>query len=187
MSCCKFGGNLPKGDCCLALGGLKGSIYAANICDIAGYTITTNAVTAITMGVDPLTTDPYFWYQIDFKKNTAGFNNEAAIGNNRYVNQTVTFSVEGLTTASLLVLEELLTAEVVFIVTDNRGVNHLLGRLSGLMVTEGNIGAGIAADDLYGATLTFGGGEAEVSKRVASGTTIEVSDGAGGVITVTLP
>ncbi len=187
MSCCKFNGNLPKANCGMKKGGLRGSIYAANVCEIASYTFTSGAVSAITMEVDPLTTNPYFWYQIDFKQNTAGFNNEAQVGNNTYVNQSITFSVEGLTAASLAVLEDLMTAEVVFIVTDNLGVNHLLGRLDGLMLSEGTVGAGIEADDMYGATLTFIGGETELSKIVASGTTIEVYDGVSSTITVTLP
>lgn len=186
MSCCKFNGNLPKGVCGMAKGGLKGSIYAVNVCEIASYTKSGKNITAITMEIDPLTTNPYFWYQIDFKQNTAGFNNELQAGNNRYMNQSITFSVEGLTAASLAVLEQLMTAEVVFIVTDNRGVNHLLGRLDGLMASEATIGAGIEADDLYGATLTFIGGEVETSNIVASGTAIEVWDGTAAV-TVTLP
>jgi hypothetical protein len=184
MSCCKFNGNLPKVACGMSKGGLKGSIYAANVCEIASYTFTTGAVSAITMAVDPLTTNPYYWFQIDFKKNTAGFTNEAQVGNNTYVNQSISFSVEGLTAASLAVLEDLMTAEVVFIVTDNRGVNHILGRLDGLMVSEATVGAGVEADDLYGATLTFTGGETELSKIVASGTTIDVWDGTAAVAVV---
>lgn len=184
--CCKFNGNLDKANCGMAKGGLKGTIYAANFCEIASYTKTGKNVTGITMGVDPLTTNPYYFYQIAFKNGTAGFNNEIQIGNNTFANQTITFSVEGLTPTSLAVLEELTTAEVVFIVTDARGVNHIIGRLEGMTLSAGVIGAGVAADDMYGATLTFLSEETELSNIVASGVTIDVWDGAAAV-SVTLP
>lgn len=186
MSCCKFNGNLPKGVCGMTKGGLKGSIYAANLCEIASYTASGKNITAITMEIDPLAV-PYYWFQIDFKKGTAGFNNEIQVGNNTFVNQSITFSVESLTPASLATLEDMMVAEVVFIVTDSRGVNHLLGRLEGLKVSESSVGAGAGDDDIYGATLTFSGGETELSNIVASGTTIQVWDGVSAAVTVTLP
>jgi hypothetical protein len=186
--CCKINGGIDKGVCGMAKGGLKGTIYAANFCEIASYTKTGKNVTAITMEVDPLTSDPYFFYKIAFKNGTAGFNNEAQIGNNTFSNQTLTFSAEGLTPTSLATLEQLMTAEVVFIVTDARGVNHLLGRLEGMTISAATIGAGTAVDDLYGATLTFLGEETELSNIVASGTTINVWDStAAAAVTVTLP
>lgn len=184
--CCKFNGNLDKAGCGMAKGGLKGTIYAANFCEIAGYTKTGKNVTAVTMEIDPLTTDPFYFYQIAFKNGTAGFNNEAQIGNNTFQNQTLTFSIEGITAASLQVLEELQTAEVVFIVTDARGVNHILGRLEGMTISASTVGAGTANTDMYGGTLTFLGEETELSNIVASGTTINVWDGTAAV-TVTLP
>ena len=184
--CCKFNGNLDKAGCGMAKGGLKGTIYAANFCEIAGYGKTGKNVSAVTMEVDPLTTDPFYFYQIAFKNGTAGFNNETQVGNNTFQNQTLTFGVEGLTAASLAVLEELMTAEVVFIVTDARGVNHLLGRLEGMTISAATVGAGTAVDDMYGATLTFLGEEAELSNIVASGTTINVWNGTAAV-SVVLP
>ena len=184
--CCKFNGNLDKAGCGMAKGGLKGTIYAANFCEIAGYGKTGKNVTAVTMEIDPLTGDPFYFFQIAFKNGTAGFNNEAQIGNNTFANQTLTFVVEGLTAASLAVLEELMTAEVVFIVTDARGVNHLLGRLEGMTVSAATVGAGTAVGDVYGASLTFLGEEAELSNIVASGTTINVWDGTAAV-SVVLP
>lgn len=186
MSCCKFAGNLTQSACGMSKGGLKGSIYAVSLCEIDEITIANKTASAITMKTDPLTTNPFYWYEIQYKKGTAGFNNELAIGNNTFANQSITFAVEGLTAASLQTLEELATAEVVFICTDTRGINHLLGRLDGLKASAGTVGAGIAADDLYGATMTFTGGETELSNLVASGTTIDVWDGAA-VVSVTLP
>jgi len=184
--CCKFNGNIDKAGCGMAKGGLKGTIYAANFCEIASITKTGKNVTAITMEIDPLTTDPFYFFQIAFKNGTAGFNNEVQVGNNTFANQTITFSVEGLTVTSLEVLEQLMTAEVVFVVTDARGVNHILGRLEGMTVSAATVGAGTASDDLYGATLTFLSEEGELSNIVASGTTLNVWDGAAA-ITVTLP
>lgn len=186
MSCCKFNGNLTQSACGMSKGGLKGSIYAANLCEISAITISNKTASAITMKTDPLTTNPFYWFELQFKKGTAGFSNELQIGNNTFSNQSVTFSVEGLTATALQTLQELATADVVFIVTDSKNVNHLLGRLEGLKASAGNIGAGTAADDLYGATLTFTGGETELSNLVASGVTIEVWDGTAAV-TVTLP
>lgn len=184
--CCKISGGIDKGICGMAKGGLKGTFYAANYCEIASYTKTGKTVTGITMEVDPLTTDPYYWFPIAFKANSAGFNNEAQIGNNTFVNQSLTFSTEGLTAASLSILEQMMTAQLVFIVTDTRGVNHLLGRLEGMVISAGVVGAGVVADDIYGATLTFLSGETELSNIVQSGVIIDVWDGSA-VVPVTLP
>lgn len=186
--CCPFSGNIEKFRCGMAKGGLKGAIYAANVCEIDEITSSTSdkSFDAITMLIDPLTTNPYFWYEINFKKGSAGFLNELQKGNNTFNNQTLTFAIEGITAASLAVLESMSTAQVVFIVTDYQGVNHLLGRIDGLEMTASSYGSGTAQDDIYGGTITFSAGEPEFSNIVASGTTIEVFNGTT-TDTVTLP
>jgi hypothetical protein len=162
-------------------GGLKGEIYVANLGEITDISSTTNDknMDTITMAIDPLTTLPYFWYRIQFKKNTAGLNNEVQFGNNIFVNQSVTFTIEGITADSLAVLEQMVDGEAVFIAKDYEGVAHVLGRIGGLTASAMTVGTGTVADDLYGGVITFSSEEPELSNIVVAGTTIEVLDSTG--------
>jgi len=168
-------------------GGLNGVIYVANLSEIASITSSTNdkVYDAITMNVDPITTNPYYWFQISFKKNSAGLNNEGQFGNNIFVNQSISFTVEGITATSLQVLTDMLDGEAVFIAKDWYGETHLLGRVGGLSMSAIGYGTGAAGDDLYGGEITFSSEEPELSNLIASGTTIDVWDGSG-TVTVTL-
>lgn len=188
LYCTPITGNINKYICGTRRGGLVGEIYVANLGEIADISSTTSDknMDTITMEIDPLTTNPYFWYRIVFKKNTAGLNNEAQFGNNIFINQTLTFTVEGITAESLEVLQNMVDGEAVFIAKDYQGVAHVLGRISGLMMSAMSYGTGAAADDLYGGEITFSSEEPEMSNIVVAGTTIEVSDGAGGVEVITL-
>ena len=151
LFCTPIVDNLNGKICGTRRGGLNGVIYVANLGQIADISSTTNDknMDTITMAINPLTTNPYFWYQISFKKNTAGASNEVQFGNNIFVNQTITFTVEGITADSLAVLEQMVDGEAVFIAKDYEGVWHILGRVGGLMASEMSYGTGSAADDLY--------------------------------------
>lgn len=177
LLCCNpLTGNLLPIACGQKRGGLFGEIYAANFCDIASITSSTSSkeYDGIVMEIDPLTTDPAIWYRIVFKKNTAGLSNELQIGNNTFTNQSISFTVEGLTAAALQTLQDLSTGEAVFIAKDFLGVTHLLGRVAGLTVSAMTVGTGVAADDIYGSVITFLGGEPEFSNTIATGTQITV-------------
>ena len=189
LYCTPLTGNINK--LCLGQrrGGLNAVIYVANFGEVTDISSTTNDknMDTITMAIDPLTTNPYFWYQIAFKKNTAGLNNEVAFGNNIFTNQTITFTIEGLTAASLAVLEQMIEGEAVFIAKDYQGQANILGRIGGLTCSAMAVGTGTAADDLYGGTITFSSEEPELSNVVTPGTTIEVLNADGITIdTITL-
>lgn len=187
--CSPITGNIDAYTCGMRRGGLKGEIYVANFGDIDEITSATasNVYNAVTMNIDPATTTAFPWYRIAFRKDTAGMTNEMVNGtNNKYINQTISFSIDGLTPESHAVLNEIAEGQAVFIVKDYEGQIHLLGRVAGLEVSEMSSGTGTAADDLYGAMLTFTSEEPELSNFIAVNTTIEVSDGLGGTVTVTL-
>ncbi len=185
---CKISAGLEALCVGMTKGGLKGTIYVANYSEIAGYTISNKVVSAITMEVDPLTTNPYFFYKIAFKNSTAGFVNEMQGTNNNYAKQSLSFAVEGLSAPTLVALEDMMVSDLVFVVVDARGDSHLLGRLEGMTRETATIGTGTAADDMYGSNLVFSSEEAELSNTIQTGTTIEVFDEVTStVITVTLP
>jgi len=188
LYCSPITGNVDAYLCGMRQGGLKGLIYVANFGDINEISSTAGDknMDTILMNIDPLTTLPYYWYQIAFRKNSAGLNNELVVGNNKYINQTITFQIDGLTAQSHTVLQEMADGEAVFIVTDYQGKVHVLGRIAGLETSAAASGTGTALDDLYGATVTFSSAEPEYSNFVLAGTTIEVSNGAGGVTVITL-
>ena len=188
LYCSPITGNIDAYLCGMRQGGLKGVMYVANFGDVADISSTTSDknMDTIVMNIDPLTTDPYFWYQIAFRKNSAGMNNELVVGNNKYVNQSVTFQIDGLTAQSHAVLQQMADGEAVFIVRDYQGVVHVLGRIAGLEVSAETSGTGTALDDLYGATVTFTSAEPEFSNFITPGTQIEVWDGVSATTTVTL-
>ena len=187
LYCTPLTDNINKFDCGMKRGGLFGVIYAANLGEVSEISSSTNdkEMDTIVMKTNPLTTNPYFWYSIAFKKNTAGMSNQVQFGNNIFVNQSVTFAVEGITKTSLEVLEQMADGEIVFIAKDYQGNWHVLGRIAGLMMTEMTYGTGTADADLYGGTITFSSTEPELSNLVKAGTTIDVWNGTTAV-TVTL-
>jgi len=186
--CSPFEGNINKFLCGLKRGGLVGEMYVANLADVDSITSSLNnkEMDTIVMRTNPITTLPYNWFRIAFKRDSAGLNNDVQFGNNIVANQTITFSVEGITEQSLTVLEKMVDGEAVFIAKDYLGKWHILGRKNGLMMSAMNYGTGTAADDLYGGEITFSSMEAELSNLVLPGTQIEVDDNAGGVETITL-
>lgn len=187
--CCPITGNLLQDVCGQTRGGLISEIYVTCLRNITSITSSTTdkSYDAIVMEIDPLTTDPYTWYRIQFKKGTAGLNNELTGTNNRYTNQSIDFSVAGLSVDGMTVLEQFATGEAVFIAKDARGLVHLLGRVSGLTCETLTVGTGAADDDFYGSVIRFSGAETEFSNFITAGTTIEVLNVDGVTIdTVTL-
>lgn len=189
MACCTpVTGNIAK-VCGPKKGGLIKDIYMANFCEVLSTTLTNDEVSAITMAPDPLTTygPTYIWYKLDVKKNSAGFTTPINLGDSKYFDQTLTFTIEGFDTATKLAFQNMIDGEAMFIGIDGNGVAHLMGRISGAEMTEGSIGTGIATTDLVGGTVTFMAPEIEVVRTITAGVTIEVLDDAGtGTDTVTL-
>lgn len=186
--CTPISGNINK-VCGPKKGGLIKSLYMANFCELTGTTLSGNEISNIAMKLDPLNTHGanYIWYQLDVKKNTAGFTNPANIGDSKFFDQTVSFTIEGFDTETKAAFETMIDGEAVFIGIDGNGNAHMMGRLSGAEMTEGAIGTGVANTDLIGGTATFVASEVEVIKSIASGTTIEVLNQDGTTVdTITL-
>lgn len=168
------------------VGGADSVIYATNRKQIASFTSTLgdNVINSITMKVDPLTTNPFYWFSFACKEGTVGFTENKTGTVNSYAVQSLNFSVTGLNGAQKAKLEALVTSVLTFIVKDNKGIYHLLGKPTGLKCEVLNSGTGVAEDDLYGAEITFSKGVADWSEEVANGTSIEVWDGTAAVATV---
>lgn len=178
LYCDPISGNINK-ECGSKRGGLIQTVYALNFSDLSGTTFTSSEITQI----DTVTGTPF--NQIAFKKNSAVMNNEAVIGdNNKFFNQTLTLTFEGMDTQTKSSFETLIDGQAVFIGVDYQGVAHFLGRVNGAEMSEGNIGTGQAAADLYGGTFTFLAEENEVTPTVAVGTTINYYDEDGITVLV---
>lgn len=188
MSCTPIVASIAADSCGMKKGGLLKEIYVANFNQIQSITSSTNdkVFDSIVMQTNPVTSQPYFWYRIVFKRNTAGLNNEMQFGDNIFNNQTITFQTDGISLQSLTALESMVDGQAVFIAKDSRGLVHLLGRQDGLRMSEMTKGTGVASTDFYGATVTFLGEETELSNLIAAGTTITVDDFNGGTVTITL-
>lgn len=152
-------------------------IYVAKLADIQEISSTSNdkEMDTVVMKTNPLTTAPYFWYRISFKKGTAGFNNEGVFGNNVYFNQTLTFNAEDITKDSLEFVESIINTELVFIVKDNQNKYHVLGRKGGLNFIN----------SLKKNVIKFLGSEPELSNLIKAGVEIQVLDG-NNVVTINL-
>jgi hypothetical protein len=171
-----------------SLGGLKNTMFAVNWNYIDALTSSTsdNVIDGISLKTDPLTSNPYYFYTIQFKKDTGGFNSELAVGDTRYFTTNVTLKVAGLTSTTLEILEGLVHTELAFIVQDKSGKFFILGKDNSLMASAATVGTGIAQTDLYGSELTFSGDSINLPNPIAAGTTFEYWDGAA-VQTFTIP
>ena len=180
LFCNPITGNLFRRACTLSKGGLIKEIFAANLGEIDTITVVDGIVTAITMKINPITSDPYYWYRIVAKKQSAGIDNLVVIGTNtRFIEQGINFEVEGFDTENKLAFQSLINGQAVFIGQDAKQVFHMLGHVSGAEMSEGNIGTGIALDDFVGAKGKFIAQELFVTPTVEAGLTISVlaSDG----------
>ncbi len=188
IGCSTLTDGVYSDSCKLLRGGFR-DLYVANFAQLDTTTLTAGEISAITMETDPLTTDPYNWFSFRIKKNTGGLDNQGVIGtNNRSITQTIDFTLEGFSTALKDRFDELMVADLVFIAVRHDGSAHMVGRLSGAQLTTGNLGTGVAIDDLVGAPLQFtADGELETMKTITAGTSISVIDEDGVTVnTVTL-
>lgn len=175
LFCNPITNNLFRRACRLTKGGISGEIYAANLGEIDTVTVVDKVVTAITMKINPLTLQPFFWYRIVPKKQTAGIKNVLTKGTNTsFISQELDFQVIGMETESKSAFESLINGEAVFIGCDNNDIRHMMGHKSGAEMTEGEIGTGIALDDLVGTTAKFIAQETFVTPTVETGIVIQV-------------
>jgi len=188
MACCDFSRlNLDKDCAALAVGGLIKDIYFANLCDIDTITSSTNdnVYDDIQMLTDPVTTQPYTWYRIQFKELTGAAAFTLNVGNNRNVTHRVNATMQGVSAAQYASLEKMMGGgEGVFIAVDSSGQAHLLGRTRGLLLATAEGGTGLAEDDLVGAELVFERAQTHMVEFIAPNTTITVDDSNGGTISV---
>jgi len=172
-------------DACKMLRGGFRDLYVTNVAQIEETSLTAGEISTITMKIDPIATTFYPWFSLRIKKNTGGVSNPAQIGtNNRTVNQVITFTLEGFSTALKERYEEMLVGDFVFIAVRHDGTAHMVGRVSGAQMTTGDLSMGVALDDLVGSPLEFtADGELEATKTIVAGTTVEVLGEDGVTIT----
>lgn len=189
-NCCAINANLAKSLCGANMGGLSANtVYVANTCEIASITVVNHEVTAITMKTDPVTSAPFNFYQFDIVANSGSFNNTivAEDNGNRYFTYEFSFQNKSFDANTNLLVDQLLGASLIILAQVN-GNWVVLGDLSKGMELGGDssLASGQAASDFLGLTLSFTNNYIHSPYFVLAGTTIEVSDGAGGTDTITL-
>jgi tripartite-type tricarboxylate transporter receptor subunit TctC len=137
------------------LGGLK-SLYIANASDIVSITDTTLPVPDGILDTISMN-GPAVFYKFDFEKDTASYTQELQVsGGNKYVTQSVTFSLAGQDYEAVKVLTELVTGKLVVIAETKSGVRTILGLSTALEAITGTVlNSGAGAGDFGGAVVTL--------------------------------
>jgi hypothetical protein len=181
MAFCTFSRLNIEKDCTgLFVGGLIKDIYFANLNEVdeISSSFSNNIIDTIDMLIDPVSTDPYPWYKLQYKEDTGSAGFTLNVGNNRNVTHRVNATMQGISPLQYAALEEMMGGgEGVFIAVDSSGQAHLLGRTRGLRLVTAEGGTGAAVDDVYGAELVFEGVQAHQIEFVAPGVTIQVFNG----------
>jgi len=141
-------------DCGFLLGGLK-SLYIANASEVSEIIDSSNPLDGI---LDTITmVGAGVFYKFNFEKDTASFTQELQVsGGNRYVTQTVTFSLAGQDLEAINVLTEIATSKLVVIAESKAGVRTVLGLQTPLEAITGSVlNSGAAAGDFGGAVITL--------------------------------
>jgi len=152
---CLLTSGFSNTDCGFLLGGLK-SLYIANASEVTSITDTTLPVPDGIL--DTITMDgAAVFYKFDFEKDTASYTQELQVsGGNRYVTQTVTFSLAGQDADAVNVLTEIATSKLVVIAESKSGVRTILGLQTPLEAITGSVlNSGAAAGDFGGAVVTL--------------------------------
>jgi len=154
---CLLTSGFANTDCGFLLGGLK-SLYIANAADITSITDTTLPVPDGIL--DTITMDgAAVFYKFDFEKDTASYTQELQVsGGNKWVTQSVTFSLAGQDYEAVKTLTELATGKLVVIAETKAGVRTILGLSTPLEAITGTVlNSGAAAGDFGGAVVTLQG------------------------------
>lgn len=159
---CLITGGIVK-DCDFLLGGLK-TIYLANSEDIDSYTDTV-ANDGIINAIVMVATKVFFTYEFD--NNGGSFTNELTVsGGQKYVTQTVNFSVANKEAEVIADLKNLSLANMVAICVDRTGKRYILGRTNGLEATITTLNSGAADGDFAGLTVTLSAVDIEFSQTL---------------------
>ena len=189
-NCCSVITNNIKKDCEPRLGGLQENLFIGNFCDISGYTMASGEVIAVDMNIDPLTTDPFYFYRVSTKKNTAGVQNTLVKNdNNSYWETTVPFSIQGFSTETKLAIGDLIKSGGAVVVGKDKNGQWVIAGLNndGLEATEATLGTDVTRDGLYGGNLVLTGFDTIISPTISLGTDLLVLNNDGVTVdTVTL-
>jgi hypothetical protein len=189
-NCCSVITNNIQQDCSPSLGGMEQTMFVANYCDISGYTTLAGEVVTVDMKTDPITTNPFYFYRVTTKKNTAGvLNTLVKNDNNSYWETTVNFTIQGFSTQTKIAINDLIkSGGAVVVGRDKQGQWVVAGlKNDGLEATEGTLGTDVTRDGLYGGTFVLTGYDTEISPTIALGTDLFVLNEDGVTVdTVTL-
>ena len=152
-------------DCLESMGGVE-VLYVVELA--AKSSITTDAsgkISAFTLN----STKEFFQY--DLRKEDAQWettDTPSEENGTLFFEQSLTFSMNEMTTTKRTELLLLKRAKSMFIVKDNNGVYWLLGEIHGMDYSAGTTGTGKASGDRNGYNMTFVGKEANPAKEVDS-------------------
>jgi len=151
---CLLTSGFSNTDCGFLLGGIK-SLYIANASEVTSITDTTLPVPDGIL--DTITMNGGVFHKFDFEKDTASYTQELQVsGGNKYVTQTVTFSLAGQDVEAINVLTELATSKLVVISETKSGIRTVLGLSTPLEAITGvTLNSGAAAGDFGGAVVTL--------------------------------
>lgn len=145
------------------VGGLQSDIYVANLSDILSYTEDVNSY------VDAFVFDTYGGlYKFESKKNSHQAGYAAAIGGagaNTFVNHNVIAKFFSTTPTDDQVIEDMLVADLVFIVETKNKEFKVYGIDAGCAMTEATQDSGQEGASDTTDTLTFLGEEIDLPKR----------------------
>jgi hypothetical protein len=156
MACLMAGGTTK--DCNYLLGGLN-KLYLANISEIDSYT-DTDPLDCIINAIVMVATEVFFVNEFD--KNTGSATQELQVNNGqKFVAQTVSFSVASNNAALTCLLKDLSLGTIVAITEDRKGERKIMGRINGLEASVMTLNSGAADADYSGMTVTLTGSEPE--------------------------
>ena len=156
---CILSGGLTK-DCNYLIGGLS-ELYLVSKSQFSGASSTNGVITAITMSGGST------FKKIEFEKNTGAFTNELTVSNGqKYITQSVSFSLAKKDASVIIAADEIALGEFVAIAKDRNGNRYLLGRYNGLQASVTTMSSGSGEGDFAGLSVTLTGAEIEFSQLV---------------------
>lgn len=163
MACGNINDGIAIG-CSGSAGGVV-KMYIANYDDVIGLTASNGTISTITMGASAS------FFEFEFNPETSTYTENAAISlqnGSRFYDQVITLLIPRREVAKRNVLANLVNSKIVTIVQDFTGLYWYFGEKRGMYVTEIASGAGTAAADFNGYTITITGRELVQAQEVAS-------------------
>lgn len=140
-------------------------LYIANFDDITGVTASTGTISSIAMGASSS------FYEFEMNPETSTYTENAAVSlqnGSRFYDQVITLLIPRREVAKRNILANLITSKVVVMVQDFTELYWLFGEKRGMYVTEIQSGAGTAAADFNGYTITITGRELVQAQEVTA-------------------